>query len=715
MALLRVAGLNPSYEFGPCTFVYAQLADWFGLSMSPFSHWTDAQLSAYYFPAGNAPAGFPSTTYRQRLTINEFFTSKGYPYVDAFVGSGANAGNLFLCIPHVWVELAGKKLSPALKYQTLQPGIDLVAATGYSRTQILGDAAGIVNSDGGDRWVSGLSYQDISNRLTNYTQNFIQAVKSTHDSLALGRITKSSMIDRQIFTSLDDAPTIFPDSSASSRWLPFETWSAIPVAHMSKLEIRVGVWDASTAAWTTLQYNQTINLPALRGRKLSLTQIVGGAILRLDEATIGVPIALPASQKSIDVEFTVTHNHYEITKSGGTYTTKKLGKTNQRENKNYKIDANSAYAVVYCFSNPDGVLRARQEQLDAYQRAGLTDSNWQVKTETLNIMGLNWFYQRYQAEMMTAGLYDMILVNHHQFGRVGQEPSFASNQQTFYIDVGLLSSASSYRTTNFAEELNFSNFSSTLASAMEHGVLEQMQGADIAATSTVKMLYLANQAGQKIYRAKNANWSSVAAELQSYPAANLTTIANALAASTYSRALIPHSGQIILNQYKGFGYALEEPSRISMLISANFGGFSSNPIPATSAGRAMRWPRLRRIDRGRGIPLVSRAWRRKHDDWQRNFRKIHSSGKAISSRSGGIPPSHLPGASSARYKPAWPQKTSSISIWKRSAASATWGDFPTKPRWASRWASPTAPPAARMKSTRRTRWRSSARSLFGRI
>jgi RHS repeat-associated protein len=581
VALLRAAGLSPSYKFGPCIFVYSQLADWFGLSTSPFSHWSDAQLSAYYFPTGGAPAGFPSASYRQRLSIYEFLTSKGYPYVDAFVSS--STGTLFLSIPHVWVELYGKKLSPALKYQTLQTGIDLVAATGYSRSQILGDAAGTVNSDGGDRWVSGLNYQGLTTRLTNYTQSFIQAVKSTADSLPSEKVTKSSSIDKQIFTSLDDTPEIFPDSYGASQWMPFETWSAIPVGHMSKLEIRAGVWDASAAAWSTLQYLETINLPSLRGRKLSLTQEAGGAILRLDEAPLGNLIALPASQTSIDMELTVTHNHYEITKTGGTYSTKKYGKTNQKENKNYNIDGNSAYAIVYCFSNPDGVLRARQEQLDAYQRAGLTDSDWRVKTETLNIMGLNWFYQRYQAEMVTAGLYDMVLVNHHQFGRVGQEPSLTTNQQTFYIDVGLMFSASSHRTMNFAEELNFSNFSSTLASAMEHGVLEQMQGADVAATSTVKMVYLANQAGQRIYRANNTNWSSVAAELQSYPASRLTSIGNALAASSYSRALIPRSGQMIYNQYKGFGYALEEPTRISMLIGANFGGFSSKPVLLTSA------------------------------------------------------------------------------------------------------------------------------------
>jgi hypothetical protein len=578
VSLLRAAGLDPTYKFGPCTFVYGQIASWYGISTSPFSHWTDAQLIAYYFPNGGAPVGFPNAAARQKLAIYEFLTPKGYPYVDAFESSGTT----FYSIPHVWVELGGKKLSPSLKYQTVRAGINLNTATGYSRSQIMADASGLVNVDGGTRWASGLDYTSLTNRLTSYTQNFIQAVKATDDAKLPERITESAIINKQSYATLDDVAVIYPDDFAAASWLPYETWSAIPLVHFSKLEIRAGVWNGTT--WTSTYFNQTLNLAGLRGRKLSLSYVGNVASFYLDESLVsGATFTIPAGQTSMDVRLGVTHNHYELKYQSGAYVVANSGKTNQSETKKYQVGTDSAYALIYSFGNPDRLLRARQEQLDAYQRAGLTDSDWRMKTETLNIMGLNWLYQGYQADEIISGLYSVIPLNHHQFGRVGQEPSFAANQQSFYIDVGLVFSAHGHRTINFAETLNFSYFSTTLASAMEHGVLEQMQGAGLGATSTVKMIYLANQAGQRIYRVTGANASVVGPELQNYPVFNQSNVANALAANPNSRALMPRSGQLILNQYKGFGYALEEPTRITMLIGANYGGFNTQQGTASSA------------------------------------------------------------------------------------------------------------------------------------
>jgi len=201
-----------------------------------------------------------------------------------------------------------------------------------------------------------------------------------------------------------------------------------------------------------------------------------------------------------------------------------------------------------------------------------------VRTESLNIMGLNWLHQCHLSEQVITGLFNTIPLNHHQFGRVGQERSFSSGAISFYIDVGLAFSARNHRTTNFSEAENASRLTTTFASAMEHGVLEQMQGTGLGATSTVKMAYLANQAGQRIYRATGANWTTVNSELSSdWPSDIKTAVGTALNANSSSRALMPHSGKLVLNQYSGFGYALEEPTRISMLIGSNYGGYNSQP------------------------------------------------------------------------------------------------------------------------------------------
>ncbi|MGJ8632377.1 MAG: hypothetical protein ACSHX7_00500 [Luteolibacter sp.] len=274
VALLRASDLSPSYKYGPCYFSFGQMAQRLGIDTSPFSHWTDAQMSAYYFPGGGAPSGFPTTAHKESLAIYEFLTPRGYPYVDAFDSGGIN----FFSIPHVWVELDGKKLSPAYKYNTILTGIDLAAATGYSRSQILSDVGGTTSGDG-SRWASGLSYSALTSRLGTYTSNFIQAIRLDYDSRHSDRITESVAINRESYGNLDPwslgnsdgIKSIFPDSYAAGEWLPFETWSAIPVEHMSKLEIRAGVWNETTETWTSTWFNQTLNLPALRGRKLSLS------------------------------------------------------------------------------------------------------------------------------------------------------------------------------------------------------------------------------------------------------------------------------------------------------------------------------------------------------------------------------------------------------------------------------------------------------------
>jgi RHS repeat-associated protein len=591
VALLRAAGLNPSYRYGPCRFSYSQMARWLGISTSPFSHWTNAQMVSHYYPGGGAPSGFPSASQRQLLTIYEFLTPRGYPFVDGFT----QAGITYFSIPHVWVELNGKKLSPSYKYQTVHAGIDLVSATGYSRSQTLATAGGSVNPGDGARWVSGLNYPSLSSHLTAYTQSFLQAVETNHDRRHSERITESATIDMESYSNLDPRSlsnlggikAIFPDSIAAATWLPFETWSAIPVVHMSKLELRAGIWNGT--AWTSTYINQTLNLPGLRGRKVSVTFSGNTGRIHLDENLVGTSFTIPSAITQIDLRIGVTHNHYELT--GPNYAVTKLGKSNQSETKKYLKGDDCAYAIIYSYGNPDRLSRARQEQLDAYRRAGLPENDWRVRTESLNIIGLNWLHQCHLSEQVITGLFKTVPLDHHQFGRVGQERSFASGAISFYIDVGLLFSARNHRTSDFAEALNASNLVTTFASAMEYGVLEQMQGTGLGATSTVKMVQLANQAGQRIYRATGANWSAITPELQNYPTSPqnvLSEIGSALGASNRSRALLPQSGKLVLNQYSGFGYAMEEPTRITMKIGDNYGGYNSQP-GSVSASQLAAW------------------------------------------------------------------------------------------------------------------------------
>ena len=46
------------------------------------------------------------------------------------------------------------------------------------------------------------------------------------------------------------------------------------------------------------------------------------------------------------------------------------------------------------------------------------------------------------------------------------------------------------------------------ASALEHGIIEQLQNTNLVGASTVKMLQIANTNGQPVYLANSGNWSS---------------------------------------------------------------------------------------------------------------------------------------------------------------------------------------------------------------
>src|SRR5437870_5525158 len=62
-----------------------------------------------------------------------------------------------------------------------------------------------------------------------------------------------------------------------------------------------------------------------------------------------------------------------------------------------------------------------------------------------------------------------------------------------------------------------------IASAFEHGVLEQWQ--NNASASTIKCLHIANSNGKKLILATSANWGSVQGYLNSEPAAEQYTTA----------------------------------------------------------------------------------------------------------------------------------------------------------------------------------------------
>ena len=126
------------------------------------------------------------------------------------------------------------------------------------------------------------------------------------------------------------------------------------------------------------------------------------------------------------------------------------------------------------------------------------------------------------------------------------------------------------------------------SSALEHGIIEQLQNTNIVGASTVKMLEIANTNGQEVYLASSANWSSFG--LQSKLTAGGYKIASVIGVNGLVNqgfyVLLPHIGTNYVagpGSWKGYGYVghlniSNAEAETEYKISGGYnGGFDSDP------------------------------------------------------------------------------------------------------------------------------------------
>ena len=174
-------------------------------------------------------------------------------------------------------------------------------------------------------------------------------------------------------------------------------------------------------------------------------------------------------------------------------------------------------------------------------------------TETLHCLGLKWV-RRVNLELSIVGQINGDYVsNLHIAGRTGQESGY-------YVDMpNCVTTCINDQGDTDSPAFNASTF---LDSAMEHGVIEQSgaSASGTAAASTVKCLVLANDGGQKIFRATSDNYNSIVGQLQGYSPAQTGSTGFGSYINKSFTLLLQQSGTSPLNQWKGFGYAADVTS-----------------------------------------------------------------------------------------------------------------------------------------------------------
>jgi RHS repeat-associated protein len=246
----------------------------------------------------------------------------------------------------------------------------------------------------------------------------------------------------------------------------------------------------------------------------------------------------------------------------------------------YTLKRGSTYAVIYDFggSRLGRVVEKRERQMQTYRESGLADTSRQVLTESLNVIGMTWMRDTTLNSNLLAQIGGVIDIHQHRFGVMAQESGY-------YIDVKVqLSTITSIHGDTVAKDAYFKAINH-LASAMEHGVLEQMQStpsADRPSVSTVKLLQLNDANGKKVFMVTSVNYATIKPQLSNYSTQDLSDFQTSV--NNGNTLILPENGKIALQSWSGKGYidfSTGGTSRhVGMIIGGGYnGGYGAIQAP----------------------------------------------------------------------------------------------------------------------------------------
>ncbi len=549
-ALLQAAGYSPGYQFALMEMPYdspnhQDLRHWLGLSLLN-TNWNN---TSNYF--------------------SYFFGQRGNAVV-ALLGDT----NTFV-FQRVWVTLSlggtNYYLDPSFKVSEPTNGVNLGSAMGLSSNTLMSAAGG---TDTGNS-VTGLSESSLRGALGNCNSNLLGYLSNN-----LPNATVTEVIGGQQIVSSSGQPLstslLFPIYTNSP--YPLLNWTNQPTNFMGTFSISLG------------GTNQTWYTPQLAGQRVSLTFSNNGlAQLWLEDSPV-LQTTNTGSSNTVNVTLSATHPY------GGWNTSSNIpidyGAFDQSATRAYQR-TNASYAILYAFEAGPAWLQARQQKLDAYRQEGWPDTSRQVVTETLNVMGLDWLVQTELAQELLSQEWGQLPQNHHRLGRMAQEAG-----RGYYVDAYLQLDGTFPGTGWNAPDIQNHNevfdVGSYFWSAMEHGIIEELQNSNLVAASTVKMIEIASTNAQAVYLASSANWTSgasVRTSLTNY-GSTLSTL-DGLISSNYT-LLLPQNGSNYVagpgtwagDGYVELGVSATGVRSMGMIIGGGYnGGYVSDPaaIPSPPA------------------------------------------------------------------------------------------------------------------------------------
>lgn len=453
-------------------------------------------------------------------------------------------------VPRSWIKYVSGGVTNVMDpgFKVSEPLADvsfnLASAMSLNVGALLSAAGGTTDTNS----VAGLNETALRDELRDRSTALTASLHSgTHAGKSVAQISGGWRIVPSVATSVSEIESIEAAAAPLSVNAQWTTWDG---GKLYSMEIRL---INASASWTFYSAE-------LQGKPLTLT-CDGSGVARL--LLGGATIFTTSSSGNDEVEMLLSFD-------GSSRTT-----VYQRKN--------AEYAIFYTFDPSGDILKARELELET-ARETYADSSPEVVRATLQVMAIKWRLQTAMAERLLAHHARVLPLTVHHFGRMAQESA-----KGYYIDAYHTQSApvpnDGWTTTALTRRDGFFDVSSYFLSAMEHGLIEQLQSSGLVAASTVKMLSLAS--AERVYLAHSNNWTFVSSAVTGYNAADLATWHANYISSNYS-ILMPTNGAKLVagspSTWKGYGIAAVggvAPTRTAVMLIS--GGYNGGYVSQSSA------------------------------------------------------------------------------------------------------------------------------------
>ncbi|NLF85509.1 MAG: hypothetical protein GX571_05330, partial [Lentisphaerae bacterium] len=531
--MLRAAGYATRYATAIVYYDTPRLSRWCGFGGN--GDYND--LGGYVFYNGGWPDGFGTGT------------ADGWHAVYAPGGQEIWTG-----IRRVWVEadIGGQwyTLDPAFAECSVTQATNLASVLSYDRTNLL--AAAMQGATTNAAWVRDVNAANLSVELTRLATNLLGTLRAEYDTKGIDALVGGRVFSPEAVTNLPSALPYAEDVASASR----TTFDHVPAARILSVTV------------TYQNIARTFSGYELGGRPLMITHDASASYapkLWLDGEAVAVgaptiPGATNALTWTIDQPYA----------SAG-WADDSVAQT---------LKSTNSYVLVYDFgsaSRRQSMQAARE--FESLLAAGHSPSSEMARLYAMHAAAVGGLEQWKLSSTMLGHIADAICYSHHFLGVMGQE-------EGYYLDLPGLRSQTLPFSGEASDWETLMKADSFFASALEHGVLEQTQGTNRPAASTIKIAFENNAAGHRTFLADNANWSTVRAALTNYAAQTLSELDARMDAD--SVILVPENGSISVRQWSGYGFAhfwsqSSGPTwsaAMGMIIGGGYsGGYGGEPVP----------------------------------------------------------------------------------------------------------------------------------------